>query len=169
MPLEIRFDGYGVRSINPVETDQSIVFFINAHGIDNGLAPEYYKDLEKGKLNHYGFNNDENKAPDTCYFKYMILRDLRGVEYAKTLPEWDRKHLVIKAGSQGAFQSIAVAALTPEITECSISIPWFCDLGGITIGRTRGWRPDWKSGLGYYDTVNFARRVKCPTEIEAGL
>lgn len=81
----------------------------------------------------------------------------------------DGRNLTIAGGSQGAFQATAVTALTPEATQCELEIPWFCDLGGITIGRIRGWRPNWKAGLGYYDTVNFAKRIKCPVRIEAGL
>ena len=59
--------------------------------------------------------------------------------------------------------------LTPDATNCRISIPWLCDLGGVTRGRIRGWRPDWRPGLGYYDTVHFAARITCPVQITAGL
>lgn len=37
-----------------------------------------------------------------------------------------------------------------------------CDLGGVNIGRISGWRPNYRPGLGYFDTVNFAGRVKAP-------
>ena len=99
----------------------------------------------------------------------MILRDLRALEYAKTLPEWDGKTIRLEGGSQGAFQTVAVAALSSGITSIRIAVPWFCDLGGVTVGRVRGWRPDYRKALNYYDTVNFARRVKCPVRMNAGL
>lgn len=169
LPIQMRYDGYAVHNITPASDPGAIVFFVNAHGIENGRESAYYAGLAKGELRSYGFRNEENEKPETCYFKNMILRDLRALEYAKTLPEWNGKDIGIAGGSQGAFQSVAVTALSPEVTKCDISIPWFCDLGGVNSGRVRGWRPDWRAGLGYYDTVNFAKRVKCPVKIEAGL
>lgn len=169
LPIQMRYDGYAVHKIAPVSNPDAIVFFVNAHGIENGREDAYYTDFARGELRSYGFRNEENEKPETCYFKNMILRDLRALGYAKTLPEWNGKTIQVIGGSQGAFQSVAVAALSPEVTACDILIPWFCDLGGVKVGRIRGWRPDWKAGLGYYDTVNFARRVKCPVKIDAGL
>ena len=153
-----------------IESNVAIHFFINAHGIENGRESEYYRDLAKGELNGYGFRNDENRQPDTCYFKNMILRNLRGLEFARSLPEWNGKETYLQGGSHGAFQTMAVAALSDGITGCEIGIPWLCDLGGVEVGRLRGWRPDYAPGLGYYDTVNFASRVSCPVNIKnAGL
>ena len=169
LPLHIQFDGYGVRDIVAQDTPGKIVFFVGAHGLDLHREPTFYQKLSDGELYGYGFDDRQNENPHDCYFKYMILRDLRAVQYAMTLPEWDGRNLTIAGGSQGAFQAAAVTALTPEATRCELEVPWFCELGGITAGRIRGWRPNWKKGLGYYDTVNFARRIKCPVQIEAGL
>lgn len=169
LPLDVRFDGYAVHAIRPVERHDAIVFFVNAHGIENNREPEYYRRLAAGELYAYGFSEKENESPDSCYFKYMILRDLRAVGHAMSLPEWNGRELTVSGGSQGAFRAAAVAALTPQASHCELKIPWFCDLGGVKSGRTGGWRPVWKRGLGYYDTVNFARRIRCPVEISAGL
>ncbi len=169
LPLRIYFDGYSVRSAQVRESPKAICFFVNAHGIENNRDAAYYKALEQGELQHYGFRDEENQKPESCYFNNMILRDLRALEYARSLPEWNRKEIYLIGGSQGAFQTVAVAGLSEGITSCDISIPWFCDLGGVKIGRVRGWRPEYAPGLGYFDTVNFARRVKCPVKITAGL
>lgn len=169
LPLRIYFDGYSVRSAQVRESPDAISFFVNAHGIENNRDAAYYKALEQGELQHYGFRIEENQKPESCYFNNMILRDLRALEYARTLPEWNRKEVYLIGGSQGAFQTVAVAGLSEGITSCDISIPWFCDLGGVKIGRVCGWRPEYAPGLGYFDTVNFARRVKCPVKISAGL
>lgn len=169
LPLRIYFDGYAVHSAQVRESPKAICFFVNAHGIENNRDAAYYKALEQGELQHYGFRDEENQKPESCYFNNMILRDLRALEYARSLPEWNRKEIYLIGGSQGAFQTVAVAGLSEGITSCDISIPWFCDLGGVKIGRVRGWRPEYAPGLGYFDTVNFARRVKCPVKITAGL
>lgn len=170
LPLYCHFHGYGVFSAQIVESKDAIHFFINAHGIENGREEEYYRNLNQAELKSYGFRNEENQKPDTCYFKYMILRDLRGVEFGRTLPEWNGKETYLQGGSHGAFQTMAVAALSDGVTGCEIGIPWLCDLGGVKVGRLRGWRPDYAPGLDYYDTVNFASRVHCPVNIKnAGL
>ena len=159
-----------MQSAEVIESKDAIHFFINAHGIENGREEEYYRNLNQAELKSYGFRNEENQKPDTCYFKYMILRDLRGVEFGRTLPEWNGKETYLQGGSHGAFQTMAVAALSDGVTGCEIGIPWLCDLGGVKVGRLRGWRPDYAPGLDYYDTVNFASRVHCPVNIKnAGL
>lgn len=169
LPLDIQFDGYAVHAIRPRRLSNAIALIINAHGIRNDGDANYYDTLARGELRRYGFRNEENESPGSCYFKYMILRNLRAVEYGRTLPEWDGRRIQFSGGSQGAFQAVAVTALTPDATNCRISIPWLCDLGGVTRGRIRGWRPDWRPGLGYYDTVHFAARITCPVQITAGL
>lgn len=167
LPLYIHYDGYSVRSAQIVESSDAINFFVNAHGIENNRNKAYYRKLVRGELRSYGFRKEDNLKPETCYFNNMILRDLRALEYARTLPEWNGKDIRIFGGSQGAFQAIAVAGLSKGITSCDIRIPWFCDLGGVKIGRIRGWRPDYAPGLDYFDTVNFAKRVKCSVNITA--
>lgn len=169
LPAELRFDGYSVQGAKIVESPRAIVFFVNPHGIENGREAAYYDALRKGELSGYGFRNSENLKPETVYFRFMILRGVRAAEFLKSLPEWDGKNLKVIGGSQGAFQATAVCGLIDGATECHLAIPWFCDLGGIAKGRVRGWRPDLQPGLGYYDTVNFASRVKCPVRIDAGL
>ena len=63
-----------------------------------------------------------------------------------------------------------MAALSDGGTGCFIRVPWFCDLGGIALGRVEStFRPQPAPGLAYFDTVNFAKRVRAPVEIEAGL
>ncbi len=169
LPLRMHYDGYSVRSAQVIESADAINFFVNAHGIENNREPAYYEALARGELRSYGFRNEENRKPESCYFLNMILRDLRALEYARTLPEWNGRETFLSGGSQGAFQTVAVAGLSEDITSCNLNIPWFCDLGGIEVGRIRGWRPDNAPGLGYFDTVNFAKRVKCPVKITAGL
>lgn len=167
LPIQLLFHGYGVQSAEIIESKDAIVFFINAHGIENGREAEYYRKLADGELKDYGFSSDENQIPDTCYFKNMILRNLRGLEFVRSLPEWDGKTTYAQGGSHGAFQALAIAALADGISGCNINIPWLCDLGGIKVGRLRGWRPDYAPGLAYFDTVNFASRVKCLVDISA--
>jgi len=158
--------GYGVSSAKPYQFPGMLMLTINAHGIENGRDPEYYKGLNLAK---YGFNNEENARPETSYFLGMILRALRSLEFLKALPEWNGKDLIVSGGSQGGFQALAGAALDHDVTKCMVNVPWMCDIAGTSVGRLKGWRPDYAAGLGYYDAVNMARRITCPTTISAGL
>ena len=169
VPAQVSFRGYGVSGADPEFHHGMIILQINAHGIENGRPPEYYQALQAGELKGYAFNNAENAKPDTAYFNGMMLRVLRALEYVKSRPEWDGKTLIASGGSQGGLQAVTAAALDSAVTRCSAYKPWCCDLGGVKLGRLRGWRPDYADGLGYYDTANMGKRVKCETFINAGL
>ena len=100
----------------------------------------------------------------------MILRDVQMVRYAMTHPLWNGKDLWCVGGSMGAFQTSAVSALLCDyVTKVTVHINWMCDIGGEEV-RLNGWRPKYTDALKYYDTVNFAKRIKAPITIaEAGL
>lgn len=169
LPLRIFYQGYGIAGAAEQENPDELTFSVNPHGIENGREQAYYIALANGELRSYGFSDRENARPESSYFNGMILRDLRALEFCRTLPEWDGETIHLSGGSQGAFQTVAVAALSDGISSCSLEVPWLCDLGGVNIGRIRGWRPNYRPGLGYFDTVNFAGRVKAPVTIRAGL
>lgn len=169
LKAQIGFMGYGVSSASLGYSAGTLTLNINAHGIENGKDASYYDNLKSGELKGYAFKNDENAKPETAYFNGMILRVLRALEFLKAQPEWNGKDLTAAGGSQGGFQALSAAALDKNVTKCFAHIPWCCDLGGITLGRLRGWRPDYAEGLGYYDAVNMAKRIQCETSIIAGL
>jgi len=169
LPAQVSFLGYGVCGANQEFRGGALVFQINAHGIENGREPEYYKALQDGVLKGYAFNGEENAKPETAYFNGMMLRVMRALEYVKSRPEWDGKTLIVSGGSQGGLQAINAAALDANVTQCFAYKPWCGDLGGITFGRIRGWRPDYTDGLAYYDIVNQAKRITCETFVNTGL
>jgi len=169
LPAQVTFRGYGVNGADPECVDGTMVLQINAHGIENGKSPEFYRALQEGDLKEYAFNNVENAKPETAYFNGMMLRVMRALQFIKSRPEWDGKTLVVVGGSQGGLQAVTAAALDPDVTKCLAYKPWCADLGGIKLGRLRGWRPDYADGLGYYDIVNMAKRVRCETFVNAGL
>lgn len=169
LAAQVNFMGYGVASPNPDMQAGKITLSINAHGIENGREPEYYKGLAAGELKGYAFKNDENANPETAYFNGMMLRVMRALEYIKSRPEWNGRDLTVAGGSQGGLQALNAAALDAGVTKCFAYKPWCCDLAGITLGRQRGWRPDNAAGLAYYDPVNQAKRITCETFVNTGL
>ncbi|HLP76173.1 MAG TPA: acetylxylan esterase, partial [Candidatus Paceibacterota bacterium] len=164
------FRGYGVSSGELIFMGDKICFSINAHGIDNGQEQSYYRKLAEGELRNYGFSKAENAKPETSYFNGMFLRVLRALDYVKTRPEWNGKDLIVSGGSQGGLQALVGAAFDKDVTSCDVSIPWFCDLQGSSLGRIKAsWLPEFADGLAYYDGANLGKRVRCPVKIVAGL
>lgn len=169
LQARVSFMGYGVTSANPEPRDGMISLSINAHGIENGKDKAYYEELQKSELKGYGFDKTQNSDPETAYFNGMMLRVLRALEYVKSLPEWNGKDLLAEGGSQGGLQCLTAAGLDPDVTACRAWKPWCCDLGGPTLGRIAGWRPEWNPALAYYDPINHAKRIRCETTIFTGL
>jgi cephalosporin-C deacetylase-like acetyl esterase len=110
-------------------------------------------------------NTDREKS----YFLNMYLRDSRVLDYLLTRPDWDGKTIVLTGGSMGGQQSLVLAGLRPEkITAVLVCVPAGADSNGDLHGRKAGY-PNWpsdkpevmKTAL-YFDTVNFASRIKAP-------
>jgi cephalosporin-C deacetylase len=110
-------------------------------------------------------NTDREKS----YFLNMYLRDSRVLDYLLTRSDWDGKTIVLTGGSMGGQQSLVLAGLRPEkITAVLVCVPAGADSNGDLQGRKAGY-PNWppenpeamKTSL-YFDTVNFASRIKAP-------
>ena len=65
---------------------------------------------------------------------------------------------------------MAVSALLPHFdihpTFLIFHMPWMCDIGGVRFASRykSGFLPEYTDAMRYYDTVNFAKRVKCRAE-----
>jgi cephalosporin-C deacetylase-like acetyl esterase len=160
LPGICEFHGYGFNKHTPPGNprDGAIVLNINAHGMELGREDEYYATTKK-RLQGYCFRDDENKEPETTYYYGMSLRVMRALQYVKSLPEWNGKELQSNGGSQGGLQGLWGAGLDPDVTSANIWSPWCCDLGGITVGRMRGWRPNYTKVLDLYDPVFVIKRT----------
>jgi cephalosporin-C deacetylase-like acetyl esterase len=99
----------------------------------------------------------------------MYLRDSRALDYLLTRPDWDGKTIVLTGGSMGGQQSLVLAGLRPgKITAALVCVPAGADANGDLHGRKAGY-PNWpsdnpdvmKTAL-FFDTVNFASRIKAP-------
>jgi len=173
LKMIVNVTGYGFGatgvSMNEVKSDGGrLVVSITRHGESPCEDKAYYKNLETNVLKGYCWRNTRSKTAND-EFK-MIMRDVRGLAFMKTLPQWNGKDIKVTGGSMGGFQSIALAALDKSVTECSAFIPWMIDLAGRTnCKRMGGWLPDWTPELAYIDTINLATRVTCPVSMGIGL
>ena len=168
LPGIVQFQGYGVNKHNPPGwlNENAIFLEINAHGMELGKDDAYYTQLKKDLAN-YCFKNDENSDREKTYYHGMALRVMRALQYVKSRPEWNGKDLQSNGGSQGGLQGLWGAGLDKDVTSSEIWSPWSCDFGGITLGRQRGWRPDYNEALNYYDPVFFAKRIIAKVHIVA--
>ena len=172
LPIHFQYIGYAVTSVWLTHYDDRILVFTNAHDIENFREPEYYEELLKSpKYKEYGLNNEENKNPDTTYWKKVYIRDFQVFNYFINHTKFDGKNVYFAGGSQGAFQACNMAAHTDGVaTKCELDVPWFCDLFAIEKQkRLRGWRPDPMDGLRYFDTAIAAKHLSCSVYIGAGL
>jgi cephalosporin-C deacetylase-like acetyl esterase len=105
---------------------------------------------------------------EMSYFLYMYLRDARAVDYICSRPDWDGRTLVLMGTGMGGQQSLVAAALRPQVSAVIVDAPTGADTNGELHGRKTGY-PDWPSNdpramaaALYYDTVDFAPRIKAP-------
>lgn len=161
--------GYGVGLIKPTYYPYAISLSVERHSYKLNQTKEYY-DNQKKILRNFGLKKNENKNPENCYFKNMILRDIRALQYTKTLPEWNKKDITVFGGSMGGFQAIFVASLDNDITKCGAAVPWMCNLNGENEGKIKShFKPDFIPEILYFDSTNAVKRIKCPIRITARL
>jgi len=183
LPAILTVQGAGVRSSNRGGTVEwamkgFLAMDINAHGIANDQSEKFYNDLAEGELKDYPLRGRDSR--ETIYFLGMFLREIRAIDFLTAQPEWDGRTLVVFGGSQGGAQAFAAAGLDPRVTFFAALVPAMCDHTGMVVGRAGGWpqlvpigpdgKPDAKvlEAARYYDSVNFASRVKAPGIVTVG-
>ena len=164
-PALIRLQYAGVYALNVAANAQRaaegwLVVNVDSHdklpSDPSGNVPRDYQTIG---------NTDREKS----YFLNVYLRDSRALDYLLTRPDWDGKTIVLTGASMGGQQSLALAGLRPEkITAVLACVPAGADTNGNLHGRRAGY-PNWPSDNPdamrtalYFDTVNFASRIKAP-------
>jgi cephalosporin-C deacetylase len=135
-----------------------LAFDVDSHDIPPGQAT--------GVSKEYYTIGDTSR--ETSYFLKMYLRDSRAIDYISSRPDWDGKTIVIMGTSMGGQQSLVTAGLNPKVTAVIVNEPSGADSNGDLHGRKAGY-PNWPSDNPkvmetalYFDTVNFAHRIKAP-------
>jgi cephalosporin-C deacetylase-like acetyl esterase len=173
-PALLNVPGAGVRGYRGLAglsaKRQIITLQIGIHGIPIDEEDELYTALEAGALGGYQATNMDD--PRRYYYRRVYLGTVRANDLLTQQPKWDRHHLYVTGGSQGGALSIVNAALDPRVRGLAAFYPALSDLTGHLKGRTGGWpfmfrseaarTPDKLATAGYYDVVNFARRLKVP-------
>ncbi|MBU1822053.1 MAG: acetylxylan esterase [Bacteroidetes bacterium] len=175
-PALLHVPGAGVRPYygDIANAEKGIITLqIGIHGVPVTMDPVVYDNLRYGALNGYqNYNLDDR---DRFYYKRVYLGCVRANDFLTSLPQFDGSHLAVTGGSQGGALSIVTAALDSRVKWLGAFYPALSDVTGYLYGRAGGW-PHYFTGsglefnntpkkietAGYYDVVNFARRVKVP-------
>jgi cephalosporin-C deacetylase-like acetyl esterase len=171
-PAILRVPGAGIRPYSGDTRTAALGFItleIGIHGIPVNLDLQVYMDLNGGALAAYNTirMNDRN----TFYYKRVYLGCVRAVDFIYTLPEFNGTDIAVTGGSQGGALTIVTAGLDKRIKYAAAMYPALCDNTGYLNKRAGGWphyfreavpKPGEVETLGYYDVVNFARRITVP-------
>lgn len=178
-PAVLKVPGAGVRPYSGdigLAARGAIVLEIGIHGIPVNLPQSVYDALGSGAVHSYWVNQLDNK--DAYYYRRVYLGCVRSNDFLTSLENWNGKDLLVMGASQGGQLSLVTAALDPRVTALSATHPAMCDVVAPLHGRAGGWphpfkpredgrpsfhaTPEKIATTGYYDAVNFARRIKVP-------
>ena len=156
-----------------------IRFEVEIHGLHPEMTEEQFKEISNafnGRENGYLNNSLENR--DNYYMKRVYLGMVRCIDFLTSLPEWDGKNVAVQGGSQGGALALITAGLDKRVTACVANHPALSDMAGYKANRAGGYphffrtpgmdTPEKLSTMAYYDVVNFARQITCPTYITWG-
>lgn len=170
-PALLRVPGAGVRPYGGdiyTASKGAVTLEIGIHGIPVTMQQSVYDDLGQGALNGYWEFGMDNR--DKSYYKHVVLRCIRALDYIEQYTPWNGKELGVTGSSQGGFLSLATAGLDRRITFYAPVHAALCDHTASLKGVACGWPHYfyWNKGKGmekqietsrYYDGVNFARRI----------
>src|SRR5262245_58660850 len=175
-PALLYVPGAGVRpyrGVTEMAAKGVITFQIGIHGIPVTMEQSVYDALGAGALQAYWQFGMESR--DRYYYKRVYLGCVRANDFLTSLPKWNGKDLAVTGGSQGGALTIVTTALDPRVKGLAAIYPALSDTTGYLKNRAGGWphmfRQDGAGShrtsdkietMGYYDVVNFARRVKAP-------
>lgn len=148
-----------------------IAFNVEPHDVPGNMPAAFYADLPQ-MIKSYTTIYDDDR--DRNYFLRMYLGDYRALDYLAALPDWDGKILLVTGTSMGGQQSFCVAGLHPKVTHLIVHVPAGADSNAALHGRAEGY-PNWDSKRPkvmetalYFDTVNFAARIKAKCLVSMG-
>jgi cephalosporin-C deacetylase-like acetyl esterase len=172
-PVLLNPPGAGVKKITPI-TSYAEQGFISLTTEIHGISPEI-SDTDfasaREKLKDYWAINLDNK--DNYYYKSVYLGCVRAIDFLTSLPEFDKKNVVVSGGSQGGALTIVTAGIDKRVNYIASFYPALSDNTGYLNNRSAGWpfmfsdkyqnnTPEKIKTMEYYDVVNFAQKISVP-------
>ncbi len=180
-PVVLTPPGAGVKTIKEVtsrryyQENGMVRFVTEIHGLRPTLDEKDFTDIRSSFSGYLEMGLDSR---DNYYMRHVYLALVKCIDFLTSLPEWDGKNVAVMGGSQGGALSLVAAALDSRVTLCVANHPALSDMAAGGAGKTSGY-PHFKSERGlyteanmrtmsYYDVVNFARYISCPTYLTWG-
>lgn len=117
-------------------------------------------------------------APDRerYFFRNAYLGIDRVMDYVLERPDADKTRVGYYGTSQGGGSALILGGLNGKFTYITGNVPAICDHGGAKMDRSPGWPklydavkvPEVEAMGPYFDGVNFARGITCPTRLTVG-
>ena len=136
------------------------------HGFDVNREQAYY-DRNCKKIQAWKTATDR----EAFYFREVFIRALRAAQYLKSRPEWNGRDFLVGGGSLAGAQTVAVAALDPQVTLAFIHTPSHSGYNADLAGRKRALPFHWQSdkvmtptvrqSVPYCDVTHLASRIRC--------
>lgn len=123
------------------------------------------------------------KDPYKYIYRGAVMDCIRAIDFLHTRPELDHSRLAVEGASQGGALSLITAALDKRVTVCAPDVPFLSDITRLlkivtNIGaavntyikthKGMSWQKARKN-LTYFDTKNFAAKIKAPVLMSVGL
>ena len=134
-----------------------------------------------------GWMTEGIRSPETYYYRAVYVDCVRSVQFLQAHSRVDAKRVGCTGASQGGGLTLATAALEPSVALAMAEVPYLCDFpravevanipgGRITYAEIAAYcraYPDRYDEafrtLTYFDVVNLADRIACPTLVCVGL
>lgn len=172
-PVVLELPGAGVRSLSgnlKMAENGLINFQIEIHGLPMDLDSAVYRQFGYGAIIPYRLSNFDDK--NTYYYKYVLMRTARAVDFLSTLPEYDGENLAVWGASQGGGLTLMTTALNEKVKYFVAMCPGLCDHYAFQAGRASGWpqffndrkqiTKERMETAKYFDAVNFVKNIKVP-------
>ena len=185
LPLYVGFNGAG--DISAYRSDHygevAIAIQVNKFGIPNGLSEkEYRQRYWESDIKDYAWRGMDD--PHAAFYKWMIVRNFRAMEWGKSLAEWNGRLMVLNGESLGGGQTLIMGALDPDVNFVSSCVPALCDHNACLVGRIQNGYPQlWKidangripeeakrisENARYFDAMNFCTLYRPGQEVTIG-
>ena len=119
----------------------------------------------------------------TYAYRGFYVDTWRGIDFLLSRPEVDPARLGVTGSSQGGGLTITAAAMRREVRAAAAGAPYLCGyVDSIELTHTYPYeeindylrlyperRRDVEDTVAYFDGINFASRISCPTIVNIGL
>jgi cephalosporin-C deacetylase len=119
----------------------------------------------------------------TYAYRGFYVDTWRGIDFLLSRPEVDPARLGVTGSSQGGGLTITTAAMRPEVRAAAAGAPYLCGfMDAIELTHTYPYeeindylrlhpesRREVEATVAYFDGINFASRISCPTIVSIGL